>query len=568
MTMVCALATGVQAEITETATDAVANMGLGWNLGNTLDAHGAVTKDVTSPAYWGGQGVDSETYWGQPETSVSLFGMMKDAGFGAIRVPVTWYNHMEQDGTVKHEWMQRVHEVVDYVLDNGLYCILNVHHDTGADSGNSCSWIKADQDIYNNQRERYEYLWQQIAEEFKDYGEKLLFESYNEMLDIKSSWCFASFACPGQYDATIAASAYSGLNGFAQSFVNVVRASGGNNATRNLVVNTYAAANGYGTWSSHLQEPLTQMNLPEDSATGHLIFEVHAYPSLANGNQSRSLQEIKNEVNGMITGLNTHLVSKGAPVIFGEWGTSNVDSGSGKTDYDVRRELMFQFVEYFVQQTRENGMATFFWMGLSDGLYRTMPAFHQADLAETMAKAYHGSDWQGVYPEATKMAEIVCFEGDKVLGWGNGISINANLFNDFNEDIQLVLNYKQESANGDDIQLFYGDWSSKPKFIVDGTSYMGDFNPSRVYGTSAGTEHETVITFDASTFQTVKQRGLIVHGDGIRLYKAVLRNPNAGIDEVAEDDVPAAMYDLSGRRIATPGSGLYIQGGRKVLVCD
>ena len=111
-----------QAQEFESATDAVKNMGVGWNLGNTLDSW--ADKTLNTPA-------DQETYWGQPVTEPGLMKMMKEAGFGAIRVPVTWFHWTDADGNVKTEWMKRVHEVVDYVISQGMYCIINVHHDTG-----------------------------------------------------------------------------------------------------------------------------------------------------------------------------------------------------------------------------------------------------------------------------------------------------------------------------------------------------------------------------------------------------------------------------------------------------
>ena len=186
----------VGAQNFETATDAVKNMGLGWNLGNTLEAHAQSVLDVADNNFWGQQDLNSETCWGQYVTKPELLKMMKDAGFGAIRVPVTWYNHMDKDGNVDAAWMARVKEVVDYVINQGLYCILNVHHDTGADSYKDgvltgYHWIKADADNYTANKSRYENLWTQIANEFKDYGQNLLFEGYNEMLDANSNWNFA-----------------------------------------------------------------------------------------------------------------------------------------------------------------------------------------------------------------------------------------------------------------------------------------------------------------------------------------------------------------------------------------
>lgn len=561
---------GANAQITEDATTAVKNMGVGWNLGNTLDASSGGGTDFGQASYWGKQGVDSETYWGQPVTSADLIKMMKNAGFGAIRVPVTWYNHMDKSGKVNAEWMKRVHEVVDYVIDNDLYCILNVHHDTGADNANHTSWIKADETNYNTNKDRYENLWKQIAEEFKAYDKHLLFEAYNEMLDSKSSWCYASFNATGQYNATLAASAYKGLNSYAQSFVDVVRASGGNNATRNLVINTYAAANGYGTWSSHLKEPLSKIELPEDIASNRLIFEVHDYPAISeqkNGvTVNRSLSDIKQQVNGTITALKSYLMYKGVPVIIGEWGTSNVDSGAGKTDYDVRRSLMLQFADYYVKQCKENGIATFYWMGLSDGQFRSFPAFHQADLAEQIAKAYHGSDFKGEYPDVNNMASIVAFEGDKSLGWGNGVTLPAALFKTMGTSVQLELTYKQD-GNSDDIQLFYADWSTQPKFTVDGKTYTGDLIPRTHYGTPNGTEHKSVLSFNATTYGSLATKGLIIHGNNVRLYKAVLINPATDIQNVkAVEKADNVYYTLSGQQVENPQRGVYIKNGKKVLI--
>ena len=202
------------------------------------------------------------------------------------------------------------------------------------------------------------------------------------MLDTQSSWNYAQTN-----------TAYDAINNYAQSFVDVVRATGGYNAQRNLTINTYGACSGMGTWSTKLQDPLKQMNKPTGESN-HLILQVHTYPDISN------LNTVKTQINQMISDLNTQLVSKkGAPVIIGEWGTSNVDAGEGKTDYDIRREQMFQFVDYFIKKAKENNIATFYWMGLSDGMSRLYPAFYQSDLALRMLKAYHGDDYSPTLPD-------------------------------------------------------------------------------------------------------------------------------------------------------------------------
>ena len=259
----------------ESAQEAVEHMRLGWNLGNTLDSNSGDTLNMWIEANKGRTVTTYETAWGQKTTKASLFKMFREAGFNAIRVPVTWYPHMEatfnavrsydDNGTwrvtpwlpsaddigtkVQKAWMRRVKQVVDYVIGQGMYCIINVHHDTGAAN---TAWLVADEAVYARQRERFEALWTQIAEEFRDYDEHLLFEGYNEMLDVKRSWCFASYAADGNYNAAIARSAYNGINSYAQSFVNAVRATGGNNVHRNLIVSTYAASDGSGTWNINL----------------------------------------------------------------------------------------------------------------------------------------------------------------------------------------------------------------------------------------------------------------------------------------------------------------------------
>lgn len=418
----------VYAQDIEPADKAVANMRIGWNLGNTLDSNSGDLENMWIEMWSQRRTSDYETAWGQPETKPELFKLFKDAGFNAIRVPVTWYPHMEAkfDGgltwdpvkdpigtKIQAEWMKRVHEIVDYVISQDMYCILNIHHDTGAAS--TC-WLVASEKDYGEQKDRFEAVWTQIAEEFKDYDGRLLFEGYNEMLDPYDSWCFSSFGAPGNYNATVAESAYNAINSYAQSFVNAVRATGGNNAERNLIVSTYGACNGDGNWNSHLQDPLKEMKLPEDEAEGHIIFEVHSYPNLGGG-----LNNAKNSVKSMMNSIETHLASKGAPVILGEWGTDN-----GK-DYNDRRADMLAFARDFVEQAKSHGFATFYWMGLSDGNSRSVPEFNQPDLVEAIVKGYYGDEGytevEVNVPDNAEETEYFDLMGNRLQRPAHGINI-------------------------------------------------------------------------------------------------------------------------------------------------
>ena len=373
----------------ESAQDAVLHMGAGWNLGNTLDANSGDIDNMWIEAWTSRSPKDYENAWGQPEATRELFHMFKEAGFGAIRIPVTWWPHMgtitvttQADETgnqrghwdmstwtgyeVDPVWMARVKEVVDYVLEEGMYCILNVHHDTG--EGNT-AWLRASEEGFEAVKDRYQALWEQIATTFKDYGQRLVFESYNEMLDPYGSWCFASFAAPGNYNAEVAASAYNGINSYARLFTQTVRATGGNNVQRNLVVNTYGACSGDGTWNSHLKEPLSQMALPEEP--GHIAVQIHSYWEAAKFNSQKA------DIDKLFTNLDTHIVSRlGVPVIIGEWGGNADDATSAP------------FAKYFSQKAKDAGIAAFMWMGLSDGKDRQVPKWTMPKTKEAILQAY------------------------------------------------------------------------------------------------------------------------------------------------------------------------------------
>ena len=356
----------------ESSYEAVANMGVGWNLGNTLETLWSGNTDGRDWKAW-------ETGWGQAVTKPELMTMMRDAGFGAIRVPVSWGVHTDADGKVYDEWMNRVQEVVDYVLNAGMYCIINVHHDTGADE--ELAWLVASAEGYARERLRYEGLWRQIAERFKNYDQRLLFESFNEMLDEARSWCFASFGVG--YDASMAAEAYKAINDYAQSFVDVVRATGGNNAVRNLIVNTYGACSGAGSWNPHLQDPIKYMKMPSDKVDDHILFQVHSYPDIDD------LAAMEREMTRMMDDLETYLVSLGGPVIVGEWGTFSENPSL---------DNYCNYARWFVSECKRRGIGTFHWMSISDGMCRSIPCFSSPEIAEAIVKGYHGDGFDPVIP--------------------------------------------------------------------------------------------------------------------------------------------------------------------------
>ena len=249
-------------------------------------------------------------------------------------------------------------------------------------------------------------------------------------------------------------------------------------------------------------------------------------------------------------------------MILGEWGTANVDKGDGKTDYDVRRDVMFEFVDYMVKKCKENNVATFYWMGLSDGAFRSQPLFSQPDLAETIVKAYYGNTDLYKYPKAESGVDFLCFDGEKALSWGDGISINSAIFKVFDKSVNLALTYTITENSGTDIQLYYGDWSNKLTYYVDGKSYNADYNPSG----SKGTSQTATITFSESVYNTIKQKGLIIHGTGVTITKAIMKSGTTGIKATTytlSEHQP--IYNLQGQQISKPKKGVYIQNGKKYI---
>ncbi|MBO6029471.1 MAG: cellulase family glycosylhydrolase [Bacteroidales bacterium] len=368
----------------ETAAACVKNMGVGWNLGNTLESNSGDVNNMWIEASTQRRPTDYENAWGQTDATRALIHMFKEAGFGAIRVPVTWYPHMGSvtvvgnywdksswsGFNVDRVWMARVKEVVDYVIDEGMYCILNVHHDTGTAT---TAWLRADKQVYAAAKDRYVSLWTQIATEFESYGEKLVFESFNEMLDVNNTWTYAS----KEADDVI--------NTINADFVAAVRATGGNNVNRNLILNTYAA--------SPDRRALQDFKLPEDVVQGHLMAQVHSYapyhfafnPS-AGETWSPQLTFDANadkEVRNIIDVVGQNLVARGIPCILGEFGT---DTREGPSRDEA--ELAKQAACYISQAAKYN-IPCFYWMALSDGKAdRAAPRWTKPDLKDAILKAY------------------------------------------------------------------------------------------------------------------------------------------------------------------------------------
>lgn len=356
----------VETDTWEDAQTAVANMRMGWNLGNTLESCLSGWSEATTnhTVY------EYETLWGQPVTTREMIHMFKVKGFNAIRVPVTWWPHITPNSpyTISEAWMNRVEEVVNYVLDEGMYCILNIHHDSGDGQD---AWLRADLSKYEQINDKFVKIWEQLAKRFEKYDGKLLFEDFNEILDSKGNW-----------NAPEDASSYTAVNRLAQSFVNTVRATGGNNAKRILVVNTYCAGNEAG--------PVDNFVVPTDQVANRIIVEVHSYnpwawDDLNNpwtvGDPDRGKWQPKHiaEIEKMYERLNKAFLQKGWPVIIGEFAALNCAlTTEGQAE-------AAKYTTTVVGLGKKYGIVCFHWMGLLDrqNLVWSQPAVIDAMLKAT-----------------------------------------------------------------------------------------------------------------------------------------------------------------------------------------
>lgn len=286
-----------------TSMELVGKMSIGYNLGDTLDVcqadrDGDGTLDEHAED---GESVD-ETLWGNPKAAKELFETLKEDGINAVRIPVTWRDHLGDapDYEIDSEWMERVKEVVDYAYDLGMFVIINLHHDGGGDPDFG-AWIRtmaaSDYDAFY---EKYSAVWNQIADEFEDYDERLIFESMNEV----------------GFDDLDEDEAFELLNKINQDFVDIIRASGGNNKTRHLLIAGY--------WTDIDKTCSDKFVMPTDEQD-RCIVSVHYYTPWQFCTTTQQTDwgtsvEVKT-MERQIEKLKTAFIDNDIPVIVGEYGT-------------------------------------------------------------------------------------------------------------------------------------------------------------------------------------------------------------------------------------------------------
>jgi len=317
-----------------TATKLVSYIRMGWNLGNTFDAHGEKSGfSELQKEYINSTPTEMEAAWVDHVTTRENIDAIKAAGFNAIRIPVTWLKACDEDFNIRPDWIARVKEVVGYAVANDMIISVDSHHDERY-------YSLLDKDM-PEVKKIYVKLWKQIAETFKGYNEKLILEGLNEPRTIgtETEW----YGTPEDQN---------NLNMLNQLFVDTVRSTGGNNAKRILMVPTVAAS------ASEIAQKA--FVLPKDSVKDKIIVSLHAYEpyefALETGHD-RPVQWDKNNsedtkpITEPLDLAYKLFVSKGIPVIMGEMGALNRNN----------IESRIEWTKFYVAYAKSKGIPCFWW---------------------------------------------------------------------------------------------------------------------------------------------------------------------------------------------------------------
>ncbi len=320
----------IKAQTSSTASELASKMTVGWNIGNSLEVP------------------DGETAWGNPKVTQTLIDAVSDAGFNTVRIPCAWDSYAnESSHEVDADWLERVKEVVDYCYNNDMYVVLNSHWDNG--------WLEEnptydEQDDVNEKQEAY---WTQIAEYFEDYDEHLLFAGTNEV--------HYDYNDPSDENIEVQES-------YNQTFVDAVRATGGNNATRVLIVQTYNTNAWYG---------LNYMTMPDDDIENKLMVEIHYYDPYnftLNSDDSSACTLWGDEwsdgdvcswgqedyMDDLFDQVKSLWIDNDIPVIIGEFGVIKRTDLTGD-EYTEHVESREYYLNYLTSDAKEYGLIPIYW---------------------------------------------------------------------------------------------------------------------------------------------------------------------------------------------------------------
>jgi len=330
-----------------TSFDIVSEMAIGWNLGNSLDAEGP-----------------SETSWGNPVVTKAMIDEVSNRGFKTIRIPVTWRFHQgpSPDYILSQAWLDRVEEVVNYARANNMYVILNVHHED--------TWIIPTYAEGDAVKPRLSKLWTQIATRFQNYSDYLIFETLNEPRYEETPQEWTGGTSEGR----------DMVNQYHQVALDAIRATGGNNPVRHVMISTYAA--------STLPVAINALKIPNNDEKA--IVSLHSYfpfPFTLGGTDTTwGSASDKQALDSEMDKIKAKFIDNGIPVVLGEWSSANLNNLSDRIVH----------AEYYANAAAQRGMPSVWWdngktgvsnddLGIFNRINRTW-VFDE--IADVLVKAY------------------------------------------------------------------------------------------------------------------------------------------------------------------------------------
>ena len=453
----------------------VDDMKVGWNLGNTLDAHTGELNGLENLNY--------EFVYGNCETTSEIIQFVADCGFDTIRIPVSWSFHTYQDETghykIYDSWFERVARIVDMSLDAGLNVIINSHHDykliyAGTDDESFASVCSAAQDI-----------WSCVAQYFNDYDERVLFEGYNEIRNAEDGYVYSD----------LSASQTNALN---QIFVDAVRATGGNNASRLLICPTLM--------DKYATPFMEAFELPQDSVEDRLIIEVHMYTD-----------EFDQSIDHTFSELERYSEEIGAPIIIGEFGYS--------ASYKLS-DLRATAAGNFVARAYEHGIKAIVWDNGKSSDYglverRELASSNMEMLnAITNAAKYEGSEYTEITQYLVPEIKLTQTTGAIVrdVWWGSMVASSTDYIETLDPDakylkIKCVNNGDAYSRNIHYVDFYDADGNTLKMYSKGFPGY--DFN---YYAIPEGATSVNICIL-SSKYKTTKDQYLQYIEDGdLKLY--------------------------------------------------
>jgi endoglucanase len=432
-----------------TPQEIVTDMKIGWNLGNSLDAHGNSYPSVQA----------AETYWSNPVTTEDMIKTVKAAGFNTVRVPVTWYEKCDtsNDYKIDEAWFKRVKEVVDYGINNDMYVILNIHHEEE-------NWLVPTYAKQSYCEDRLTKYWTQIATYFKDYDRHLIFETMNEPREVGSGSEWSGGTAENQ----------AVINSYNNTALKAIRATGGNNETRLVMCPSNAAA----------ITALSGYTVPDDDNVAVSIhnYSPWSFAGTLSGSSSWGSDSDKAELKSQLEDLYTRFVAKGTPVVIGEMGA--IYRGSGVTD---TRPI---WAQYYTSTARAYGITCVVWdnnKSAADGdgyglLNRSALTWYFPDVVKALISGVN----DGAEVELPNVSDITGTTGGTIAedAYTTVLYNGSSSLSDYGSVVIVDLTKSNPLVEGCDVLVSYS--SDKEPYLVLQNWSTGEWNKIAPYKTENG----------------------------------------------------------------------------------